>query len=156
MEGVPDTIIRKMTGHMSAVMERYKHLDSSFATQSVERIGGRIPEKNSYIFSYSPKTEAPAEKRRAQLPPFIDVSGGADGTRTRDLRRDRFKFHANKINELAYLSTSYERHITSRSDRKRPHYATSTDTHTDTRFSVEPRRDHNTSSRSHVSIAQDW
>src|ERR671933_707755 len=45
MEGVPDTIIRKMTGHTSAVMERYKHLDSSFATQSVERIGGRISEK---------------------------------------------------------------------------------------------------------------
>jgi integrase len=42
MEGIPDTIIRKMTGHTSAVMERYKHLDSRFANQSVERIGGRI------------------------------------------------------------------------------------------------------------------
>jgi integrase len=29
MEGVPDTIIRKMTGHTSQIMERYKHLDSS-------------------------------------------------------------------------------------------------------------------------------
>jgi integrase len=45
MEGIPDTIIRKMTGHTSAVMERYKHLDSRFAGQSVERIGGRISEQ---------------------------------------------------------------------------------------------------------------
>lgn len=45
MEGIPDTIIRKMTGHTSAVMERYKHLDSRFANQSVERIGGRISEQ---------------------------------------------------------------------------------------------------------------
>jgi len=42
MDGVPDAIIRKMTGHTSQIMERYKHLDSSFANESVERIGGRI------------------------------------------------------------------------------------------------------------------
>ena len=42
MDGIPDTIIRKMTGHTSATLERYKHLDLSFANQSVERIGGRI------------------------------------------------------------------------------------------------------------------
>jgi hypothetical protein len=33
-----------------------------------------------------PEIVTPADKRRAQLPPFIDVNGGADGTRTRDLR----------------------------------------------------------------------
>jgi integrase len=36
MEGIPDTIIRKMTGHTSQIMERYKHLDPSFANESVE------------------------------------------------------------------------------------------------------------------------
>jgi hypothetical protein len=29
-------------GHTSQIMERYKHLDSSFANQPVERIGGMI------------------------------------------------------------------------------------------------------------------
>jgi integrase len=136
MEGVPDTIIRKMTGHRSEELERYKHLDPNFATQSVERIGGRIAEK---IATFS---ATPAEKKKAapkgspQLPGFPGFNGGADGTRTRDLRRDRFKFHANKINELALPSMSYRRHTASRSDRKRPHYATSTDTHTDTRLSL--------------------
>jgi hypothetical protein len=37
MEGIPDTIIRKMTGHRSEELERYKHLDMTFANQSVER-----------------------------------------------------------------------------------------------------------------------
>ena len=92
MDGVPDTIIRKMTGHTSQVMERYKHLDSSFANESVERIGGRISEKLATFSATKAKKEAPAKKRRVQLPPFIDVNGGADGIRTRDLRRDRPAF----------------------------------------------------------------
>ena len=90
-----------------------------------------------------PKKEAPADFRRAQLLANTGLSGGADGARTRDLRRDRFKFYANKINKLALLSTSYGRHIASRSDTKRPYYATSTDTPTDTQFAPELRRDHN-------------
>jgi integrase len=42
MEGIPDPIIRKMTGHRSEELERYKHLSPSFKQQSVELIGGRI------------------------------------------------------------------------------------------------------------------
>jgi hypothetical protein len=34
MEGVLDIIIRKMTGHTSQIMERYKHLDASLSALS--------------------------------------------------------------------------------------------------------------------------
>jgi hypothetical protein len=50
MEGIPDTIIRKMTGDGSEELERYKHLDMNFANQSVEKIGSRI-KTDSYKFS---------------------------------------------------------------------------------------------------------
>lgn len=42
IEGVPDAIIRKMTGHRSEELERYKHLSASFKQQSVELIVGGI------------------------------------------------------------------------------------------------------------------
>jgi hypothetical protein len=50
----PDTIIRKMTGHRSEELERYKHLDMTFANQSVERseVGSQA---DSYKFSYTPE-----------------------------------------------------------------------------------------------------
>jgi integrase len=97
MEGVPDAIIRKMTGHTSQAMERYKHLDSSFATQSVEKIGGRISEKLATFSATKAKKETPAAKRRAQPPAVPGFSGGADGTRTRDLRRDRADIELEKV-----------------------------------------------------------
>ena len=96
MEGVPDTIIRKMTGHTSAALERYKHLDASFATQSVEKIGGRISEKLATFSATKVKKTSKSKKATSkgspQAPVNSLVSGGADGTRTRDLRRDRPAF----------------------------------------------------------------
>jgi hypothetical protein len=86
MDGVPDTIIRKMTGHTSQVMERYKHLDSSFANESVDGIGDRISERIATCSATKAKKETPADKRRAQPPAVPGFIGGADGTRTRDLR----------------------------------------------------------------------
>jgi hypothetical protein len=97
MEGVPDAIIRKMTGHRSEELERYKHLDPNFASQSVERIGGRIAEKIATFSATAQKKEAPADERRAQPPVSTGFSGGADGTRTRDLRRDRTKIEVEKV-----------------------------------------------------------
>jgi integrase len=96
MDGVPDAIIRKMTGHTSQVMERYKHLDSGFANQSVERIGGRIS-KQIATNSATPTKKAPKNTNglpegRPQVLPLWNLNGGADGTRTRDLRRDRPAF----------------------------------------------------------------
>jgi hypothetical protein len=42
IEGVPDAIIRKMTGHRSEELERYKHLSPSFKQQSGELIAGQL------------------------------------------------------------------------------------------------------------------
>ena len=92
MDGVPDTIIRKMTGHTSAALERYKHLDASFATQSVQRIGDRIAEKIATFSATPVKKKKVARKSNLHPSVFTGFSGGADGTRTRDLRRDRPAF----------------------------------------------------------------
>ena len=92
IEGVADAIIRKMTGHRSDELERYKHLSPAFKQQTVELIAGQLSRQLSTNLSPAPKIVTPAAKRRAKLPPFIDVNGGADGTRTRDLRRDRPAF----------------------------------------------------------------
>jgi len=41
IEGVADAIIRKMTGHRSEELERYKHLSPAFKQQTVELIAGQ-------------------------------------------------------------------------------------------------------------------
>ncbi|MDT5155946.1 MAG: hypothetical protein QOH51_303 [Acidobacteriota bacterium] len=92
MDGVPDAIIRKMTGHTSQAMERYKHLDASFTNQSVERIGGRISAEIATFSATVTKSKKASPKGRSQTPAVPGFSGGADGTRTRDLRRDRPAF----------------------------------------------------------------
>lgn len=92
IEGVADAIIRKMTGHRSEEMERYKHLSPTFKQQTVELIAGQLSRQLSTNLSPTPKNTSSRPKGRLQVPPFIDVSGGADGTRTRDLRRDRPAF----------------------------------------------------------------
>jgi integrase len=103
MEGVPDSIIAKMTGHASRVMERYKHLSPSFKQQSVELIAGQLGKRLSRRISQgtkkgtTPKKAKPAAKRRVKPPVTTGFSGGADGTRTRDLRRDRTKIEAEKV-----------------------------------------------------------
>ena len=91
MDGIPDTIIREMTGNTSGALERYKHLDLRFANQSVERIGGRLSRQIATNSATPLKITATAEKRRGALQSLY-VNGGADGTRTRDLRRDRPAF----------------------------------------------------------------
>ena len=96
MDGVPDAITRKRTGYTSRIMERCWHLDSGFANQSVKRIGGRIS-KQIATNSATPTKTAPKNRNgrpegRPLVPHLRGLSGGADGTRTRDLRRDRPAF----------------------------------------------------------------
>lgn len=45
MEGVADAIIRKMTGHCSEELERYKHFSPEFKKQTSELIAGRLIEE---------------------------------------------------------------------------------------------------------------
>jgi integrase len=92
IEGVADAIIRKMTGHRSEELERYKHLSPAFKQQTVELIAGQLNPYLSTFQSPAPKNTNTRHKGRVQVPRFTGLNGGADGTRTRDLRRDRPAF----------------------------------------------------------------
>ena len=45
MEGVADAIIRKMTGHGSEELERYKHLSPDFMDKTTGLIAGKLTEE---------------------------------------------------------------------------------------------------------------
>jgi hypothetical protein len=109
IEGVPDAIIRKMTGHRSEELERYKHLSASFKQQSVELIAGQLTRqlgtKLGTLSETAPENTNGLPEGRPQVLRLPQLSGGADGTRTRDLRRDRLGFSLNEINYLALPST---------------------------------------------------
>jgi hypothetical protein len=92
IEGVPDAIIRKMTGHRSEELERNKHFSPTFKQQTVDLIGNELA-RQLYTKLYTP-TENEESHPEGWLPTPDDsgLSGGADGIRTRDLRRDRPAF----------------------------------------------------------------
>ena len=92
IEGVPDAIIRKMTGHRSEELERYKHLSPSFKQQSVELIAGELNRQLGTKIGTPSENRKGRSKERPKLSRFAGLNGGADGTRTRDLRRDRPAF----------------------------------------------------------------
>jgi len=92
IEGVADAIIRKMTGHRSEEMERYKHLSPTFKQQTVELIAGQLSRQLSTNLSPEPKNTNGRPEGRPEVLPLLNFNGGADGTRTRDLRRDRPAF----------------------------------------------------------------
>jgi len=97
IEGVSDAIIRKMTGHRSEELERYKHLSPEFSKQTTELIAGRLVEElencdSGTFWSQSPENEKVAPKDDSETTDNKEVNGGADGTRTRDLQRDRLAF----------------------------------------------------------------
>jgi integrase len=83
LEGVPEAIIRKLTGHRSHELERYEHLSPLLKRQTVELIARKL----SGTATDTPEDEA-SEKRLE----VIERNGGDDGARTRDLRRDRPAF----------------------------------------------------------------
>ena len=96
IEGVADAIIRKMTGHRSEELERYKHFSPTFKQQTVELIAGQLT--RSLATKLATPIEEDAENTKDHSEEWSHVlhlpqdSGGADGTRTRDLRRDRPAF----------------------------------------------------------------
>ncbi len=90
MQGIPGDVVRKITGHRSRQLERYQHLSPLFRAQTVDLIA-------QVLFSGTP-TDTPSSSEKSNegdgpetLIPEGDV-GGVDGTRTRDLRRDRPAF----------------------------------------------------------------
>ena len=90
MQGTPGDVVKKITGHRSCELERYQHLSPAFRAHTVDLIA-------QVLFSDTPTdTPAPGEEGEKDdgpktLIPEGDV-GGVDGTRTRDLRRDRPAF----------------------------------------------------------------
>ncbi|MEN3335274.1 MAG: hypothetical protein V7641_4639 [Blastocatellia bacterium] len=92
MEGVADAIIRKMTGHRSEELERYKHFSPTFKRQTVELIAGPLSDKLATNMAIPTENTKSRPEGRLLVPDDSGVYGGADGTRTRDLRRDRPAF----------------------------------------------------------------
>ena len=93
MEGVADAIIRKMTGHRSDELERYKHLSPDFKNQTTGLIAGRLlKELEGTNWGTGVENEKTADADGLENTDNKDVNGGADGTRTRDLQRDRLAF----------------------------------------------------------------
>jgi integrase len=90
MQGIPGDVVRKITGHRSRELERYQHLSPLFRAQTVDLIA-------QVLFSgTSTDTPAPGEESDEEDGPETLIPeegfGGVDGTRTRDLRRDRPAF----------------------------------------------------------------
>ncbi|HEY0429707.1 MAG TPA: hypothetical protein VGC76_18135 [Pyrinomonadaceae bacterium] len=95
IEGVSDAIIRKMTGHRSDELERYKHLSPSFSQQTTELIAGKLADELEGMGTFlatSPENEKSSPEDKLETADSKEVNGGADGARTRDLQHDRLKF----------------------------------------------------------------
>jgi hypothetical protein len=65
---------------------------SETRAQTGERIAGQLETQIATFSATLPKKKKATPKGGSQLPDFSGPSGGADGTRTRDLRRDRPAF----------------------------------------------------------------
>jgi integrase len=91
LSGIPEAIIRKLTGHRSRELERYEHLSPGLKRQTVELIARELSEK-------CPTTDPPlanddvSENSNSEVIGKTGEIGGDDGARTRDLRRDRPAF----------------------------------------------------------------
>jgi integrase len=83
LEGIPEAIIRKLTGHRSRELERYEHLSPGLKNQTVELIARTL--------SGTP-TDTGKPTQEEETAETIERNGGDDGARTRDLRRDRPAF----------------------------------------------------------------
>jgi len=92
MSGVADAVIRKLTGHRSEELERYKHFSPSFKQQTVDLIADGLTEIMGTKMGTVPEKEEDRPEERSLSPVDTGLSGGADGIRTRDLRRDRPAF----------------------------------------------------------------
>ena len=96
MEGVADAIIRKMTGHRSEELERYKHFSPAFSQQTSELIASKLVTelegKMGTKMGTLPETKESRQDGDSQTTDNKGDNGGADGTRTRDLQRDRLAF----------------------------------------------------------------
>ena len=93
IEGVADNVIRKMTGHRSDELERYKHFSPEFQKQTTELIASKLEDRfDVHNLSTLEENEKAADEAASETTDSKEINGGADGTRTRDLQRDRLAF----------------------------------------------------------------
>jgi integrase len=85
LQGIPEAIIRKLTGHRSRELERYEHLSPGLKHQTVDLIVRVLAAPDTA--TGTAKSEVSDESGEV-----IERNGGDDGARTRDLRRDRPAF----------------------------------------------------------------
>ena len=101
--GVPDPIVRKITGHRSRELERYQHLTPELRALTVNLIATALFQpKGAQTWSARRESGTPAgtpaggrperKSGRSQRTANKRVNGGVDEARTRDLRRDRPAF----------------------------------------------------------------
>jgi len=86
LKGIPEAVIRKLTGHKSRELERYEHLSPLLKQQTVELIAEEISTATDTRTDTGQKNDRKNEPSGSQT---IERIGGDDGARTRDLRRDR-------------------------------------------------------------------
>ena len=96
MLGVPDPIVRKLTGHRSRELERYQHLTPELRAMTVNLIATELfrAKQAKKTESGTPtgtvrKPRAAGNRARREVLKSRGDIGGVDGTRTRGLRRDR-------------------------------------------------------------------
>jgi hypothetical protein len=98
--GVPDPIVRKVTGHRSRELERYQHLTPELRALTVNLIATELfrgkrtrKERENGTPTGTVRGRRASQKigERQHTGTKRDV-GGVDGTRTRGLRRDRPAF----------------------------------------------------------------
>jgi integrase len=77
LEGIPDAIIRKMTGHRSRELERYEHLSPLLKRQTVELIAEKLTDR---------RTDSADSQGRRNESKAAEKSGGASGARGQRLR----------------------------------------------------------------------
>ena len=99
--GVPDPIVRKLTGHRSRELERYQHLTPELRALTVNLIAKELfqskptedpPKETGTLTGTQHKARTIRNRARLHVPRIKGVNGGVDGTRTRGLRRDRPAF----------------------------------------------------------------
>ncbi len=93
LRGIPEAVIRKLTGHRSRELERYEHLSPLIKQQTVELIASELKSAaDTATDAGDTATDTPHSDGLEQHVEVIEKIGGDDGARTRDLRRDRPAF----------------------------------------------------------------
>ena len=91
------SVIRSIAGHVSQKMlEHYSHIRKEARRRALDSIATPMPKNTSETLDFSDgiftKSDTKSQLEGMVRPEVIENAGGDDGTRTRDLMRDRHAF----------------------------------------------------------------